>query len=378
LVFSIAADETRRFSGGEVLPLDLNAASEGRMGIARRFPAGPVAALTPFNFPLNLVAHKVAPALAAGCPVLLKPAEKTPLTALRLAEIIAETAWPRGAFSVLTPASPQEIGSLLATDERIKVLSFTGSARVGWELKARANKKKVTLELGGNAAVLIHSDVPDLEYAVSRCLTGAFANAGQVCISVQRIFVHRPLFADFVTRFTEGAAKLRVGDPRDAETDIGPMVSPSACTLAETWRDAAIRGGATALLLGSRQPGTTLLHPTVLTNTKPEMSVWREETFAPIVLIEPYDDFREALNRVNDSRYGLQAGVFTRDIHLIFEAFATLEVGGIIANDVPQYRVDNMPYGGVKDSGFGREGIRNAIEEMTELRLLALNLPILP
>ncbi len=375
LVFSLAADETRRFDGGEFLPLDLNAASNGRMGIVRRFPAGVVAALTPFNFPLNLVAHKVAPALAAGCPIVLKPAEKTPLTSLRLAEIIAETAWPKGAFSVLTPATPQEIGNLLATDERIKVVSFTGSAQVGWELKAKANRKKVTLELGGNAAVIVHDDVPDLEYAVSRCVTGAFANAGQVCISVQRIFIQRSLFDDFVARFTEEAGRLVLGDPGDDTTDIGPMISEAACRKVESWRDAAIADGAKALLLGSRRPGSTLLPATVLTNTKPTMAVNSEEIFGPLAVLERYDTFGEALARVNQGRYGLQAGVFTRDVSRLFEAFAALEVGGVIANDVPQYRVDNMPYGGVKDSGFGREGVRYAIAEMTETRLLALNLP---
>jgi acyl-CoA reductase-like NAD-dependent aldehyde dehydrogenase len=374
LVFSLAADETRRFDGGEFMPLDLNAASKGRVGISRRFPAGPVAALTPFNFPLNLVAHKVAPALAAGCPIILKPAEKTPLTSLRLAEIVAETAWPKRAFSVLTPSTPQEIGNLLSTDERIKVVSFTGSAQVGWELKTKANKKKVTLELGGNAAVIVHDDVPDLEYAVSRCVTGAFANAGQVCISVQRIFIQRALFDDFLVRFAEATTKLVLGDPNDDTTDIGPMISEAACKKVENWRDEAIEGGATALLLGSRRPGSTLLRPTLLTNTKPEMSVNQEEVFGPLVVLEPYDTFSEALGRVNEGRYGLQAGIFSRDVRHIFNAFSTLEVGGVIANDVPQYRVDNMPYGGVKDSGFGREGIRYAIEEMTEIRLLALNL----
>lgn len=375
LVFSLAADEARRFQGGEYLPLDLNPASTGRVGIARRFPAGVVAALTPFNFPLNLVAHKVAPAIAAGCPILLKPAEKTPLTSLRLAEIIAETAWPKTAFSVLTPSAPQEIGAQFATDARIKVVSFTGSAQVGWELKARANQKRVTLELGGNASVIVHEDVPDLGYAVSRCVSGAFANAGQVCISVQRIFVHRSIFEDFTARFADATSRLVIGDPSNEATDLGPMISEAACSKAESWRDEAVKSGAKAILLGTREPGSTLLTPTILTDTKPDMAVNREEVFAPLVVIEPYATFAEALARVNDSRYGLQAGVFTRDVSRLFEAFAALDVGGVIANDVPQYRVDNMPYGGVKDSGFGREGVRYAIEEMTEIRLLALNLP---
>ena len=374
LVFSLAAEEARRFDGGEFLPLDLNAASNGRMGIVRRFPAGVVAALTPFNFPLNLVAHKVAPAIAAGCPIVLKPAEKTPLTSLRLAEIIAETAWPKGAFSVLTPATPQEIGNLLATDERIKVVSFTGSAQVGWELKAKASKKKVTLELGGNAAVIVSDDVPDLEYAIRRCVTGAFAYSGQVCISVQRIFVQRSLFDDFVARFTEATERLKIGDPADETTDIGPMISEAACKKVGDWRDAAVAEGAKTLLMGNCRPSSTILSPTVLTNTKPTMAVNGEEVFGPLVVLEAYDTFGEALARVNEGRYGLQAGVFSRDVNRLFQAFSTLEVGGVIANDVPQYRVDNMPYGGVKDSGFGREGVRYAIAEMTETRLLALNL----
>jgi glyceraldehyde-3-phosphate dehydrogenase (NADP+) len=373
LVFSLAADEARRFGGGDVLPLDLNAASNGRVGLARRFPAGVVAALTPFNFPLNLVAHKVAPALAVGNPVVLKPAEKTPLTALRLAEVIAETAWPAGAFSVVTPERPEEVGNLLATDPQVKVLSFTGSARVGWALKAAANTKRVTLELGGNAGVVVHEDA-DLDYAVARCVTGAFANAGQVCISVQRIFVHRPVFDAFAERFGGGARRLKVGDPADEVTDIGPMISPQARDNALTALAEAEQGGATFLMRGEPS-GDTLLSPSVLTGTRPDMLVCREEAFAPLAVLEPYDTFEEALARVNDGRYGLQAGVFTRDIGRVFAAFGALEVGGVIANDVPQYRVDNMPYGGEKDSGFGREGVRYAVEEMTELRLLALNFP---
>jgi acyl-CoA reductase-like NAD-dependent aldehyde dehydrogenase len=373
LVFSLAADEARRL-GGEALALDLNPASIGRIGIARRFPAGPVGAITPFNFPLNLVAHKVAPALAVGCPVVLKPAEKTPLTALRLGEVIAESGWPAGAFSVLTPAEPQTIGSLLATDERIRVLSFTGSARVGWPLKQAANHKRVTLELGGNAAVVVEPDA-DITYSVARCVTGAFANAGQVCISVQRIFVHRSVFTEWLSAFAQGAGALRIGDPADEATDIGPMISASACDQAEAWIREAVAGGAKTALRGERRSGTTLLGPTILTGTHPEMAVCREEAFAPVAVVEPYDEFEQALAAVNNSRYGLQAGVFTRDVGKLFRAFETLEVGGVIANDVPQYRVDNMPYGGEKDSGCGREGVRYAIEEMTEVRLLALNFP---
>jgi glyceraldehyde-3-phosphate dehydrogenase (NADP+) len=372
LVFSLAADEARRI-GGEVLPLDLNAASNGRLGITRRFPCGVVAGITPFNFPLNLVAHKVAPAFAAGCPLILKPAEKTPLTALKLTEVVRESGWPEGGFAVLTPETPAEIGNLLATDERITVFSFTGSARVGWDLKAKANRKRVILELGGNAAVIVEPDA-DLDFAVSRCVVGGFANAGQVCISVQRIFVHRTVFDTFTARYVEGVKALKVGDPADEATDIGPMITGAACEQAEKWVAEAIQGGATVLLQGNRTLNTSLLSPTILTGTQPTMAVCREEVFAPVVVVEPYDDFEAALASVNNSRYGLQAGVFTRDVNKLFRAFEVLRVGGVIGNDVPQYRVDNMPYGGEKDSGFGREGIRYAIEEMTELRLLALRL----
>lgn len=372
LVFSLAADEARRL-GGDVLPLDMNAASAGRVGITRRFPAGPVAALTPFNFPLNLVAHKIAPAIAAGCPVVLKPAEKTPLSALRLASLVHESGWPAGGFSVLTPESPAEIGNLLATDDRLRVLSFTGSDKVGWELKAKANRKRVLLELGGNAAVIVHEDA-DLAYSVARCVVGAFANAGQVCISVQRIFVHRPIWDSWTTRFLDGVRSLKTGDPSDESTDIGPMISAQAADKTESLIRDGITGGAKALLAGERR-GPTVLSPTVLTGTSPEMAICRDEAFGPVVVIEPYDTFEEAIARANEGRFGLQAGVFTRDVGRLFQAFGTLEVGGVIANDVPQYRVDNMPYGGERDSGFGREGIAYAIEEMTELRLLALNFP---
>mgnify|MGYP001346108824 CR=1 FL=1 len=372
LVFSLAADEARSI-GGEVLPLDLNAASAGRIGLTRRFPIGVVAAITPFNFPLNLVAHKVAPALAAGCPVVLKPAEATPLTALRLAQVVAETEWPKGAFSVLTPDRPEATVDVLLGDDRVKMLSFTGSERVGWALKAKAPRKQVTLELGGNAAVIVHEDAA-LDYAVSRCVTGAFANAGQVCISVQRLYVHRPVWERFTEAFVAGARALKAGDPADAATDIGPMIRPAARAKALEALAEAERAGARFLLRGESR-GETMLGPSILTDAAPDLTVCREEVFAPIAVLEPYDDFEEALSRTDDGRYGLQAGIFTRDNARLFRAWERLEVGGVIANDVPQYRVDNMPYGGEKDSGFGREGVRYAVEEMTRVRLLALNFP---
>ena len=374
LVFNLAAGEAQRL-GGDVLPLDLNAASNRRMGLTKRFPCGVVGAITPFNFPLNLVAHKIAPAFAAGCPVILKPAEKTPLTALRLAEIIQNSGWPKAGFSVLTPDTPQSVGAGFASDERIAVLSFTGSDTVGWSLKQQANRKRVLLELGGNAAVIVEADA-NLDYASARCAGGAFANAGQVCISVQRILVQKSVWEPFVSRFLERVKALRLGDPQNENTDLGPMISAAACEKTENMVQAALAGGAKELIAGGRQGGENLLFaPIVLTNTTPDMAVWADEAFAPLVCIEPYDTFDEVLHRVNDSRFGLQAGIFTQNIGRIFEAWQTLRVGGVVANDVPQYRVDNMPYGGEKESGFGREGVRYAIEEMTELRLLALNFP---
>jgi glyceraldehyde-3-phosphate dehydrogenase (NADP+) len=370
LVFTLGADEARH-THGEFMPFDLVAATAGRWGITRRFPAGPVGAITPFNFPLNLGVHKIAAAFACGNPVVLKPAEKTPITSLMLAEVIENSDWPKGAFSVVAAKEPR-LGEILATDPRIKVLSFTGAAGIGWKLKEMASKKRVTLELGGNAAVLVHEDA-DIPFAVGRCVLGAFANAGQVCISVQRIYVHRPVLEEFVERFVAGAKALRAGDPYDETTDVVPMITEAAAIKAQGYISEAISAGARPLLLGLRDGAK--LAPTVLTNTKPEMFVCREEVFAPIVAIEPYDDFSEALAWANESVYGLQAGIFTKDINRLFQAFTTLEVGGVMANEVPMYRSDNMPYGGEKASGFGREGLRYAIEEMTEMRVLALNLP---
>ena len=371
LVFSLAAEEARR-PRGDVLPLDLNPASAGRIGLTQRFPAGPVAAISPFNFPLNLVAHKVAPAFATGCPVVLKPAEKTPLTALLLAEVIAGTGWPSEAFSVLTPADPHVVGTMLATDPRLPVLSFTGSDKVGWHLKSLANRKRVILELGGNAAVIVHGDA-DQAYAAARCAVGAFAYAGQVCISVQRIFVQRRIHEEWTERFLTHVAKLRFGDPADETTEIGPLISDSAKSKISAWVGEAVAGGARCLAGEQSVSGGNRMRPVVLTHTRPDMAVRQEEVFGPVVVVEPYDSFEEAIELANDSRFGLQAGIFTRDIGRLFRAWSELEVGGVVANDVPQFRIDNMPYGGEKESGFGREGVRYAIEEMTQPRLLALN-----
>jgi acyl-CoA reductase-like NAD-dependent aldehyde dehydrogenase len=366
--FTIAAEESTRIYG-EWLPLDLQAAAAGRWALVRRFPVGPIASITPFNFPLNLVAHKVAPALAAGCTVVHKPAPQTPLCSLLLAEIIQEAGWPAGGLNVL-PLSNSDAEPLV-TDERLKMLSFTGSAAVGWELKKKAWKKRVTLELGGNAGVIVHHDA-DLAYAAGRCVQGGFAYAGQVCIAVQRIFVQRNVWERFLAEFVPRAQKLKVGDPLDETTDVGPMISEAAARRAAEWVEEAVAAGAKILCGGNRR--AAFLEPTVLTSTRPGQGVNCQEVFAPIVTIEPYDEFREAVKKVNESNFGLQAGVFTRDAALLFEAYEELQVGGVVVGDVPTFRMDHMPYGGVKDSGLGREGVRYAIEEMTERKLLAVNL----
>jgi acyl-CoA reductase-like NAD-dependent aldehyde dehydrogenase len=366
--FAIAAEEATRI-GGEWLPLDWQASAAGRGAIVRRFALGPILAISPFNFPLNLVAHKVAPAIAAGCTIVLKPAPKTPLTSLLLAEVIAKSGWPKGAFNVLNLANPD--AERLVTDDRLKMLSFTGSGPVGWALKAKSGKKKVALELGGNAAVIVHSDWP-AEDAADRCVAGGYAYAGQTCVSVQRIFVHRDVEERFVSRLVDGVRKLKMGDPLDESTDVGPMINEDAARRAASWIDEAARAGA-KIATGGKRTGS-FLEPTVLTHTRPDMKVSCQEVFAPVVTVEPYDDFDDAIRRINDSPFGLQAGLFTRDARLLFRAFEELEVGGVIAGDMSSFRIDHMPYGGVKESGMGREGVRYAIEEMTEPRILVLNL----
>jgi acyl-CoA reductase-like NAD-dependent aldehyde dehydrogenase len=366
--FNVAAEESTRIYG-EYLPLDWQEFTAGRWGIVRRFPLGPVAGITPFNFPLNLVAHKVAPAIAAGCPLVLKPAPQTPFTAMLLAEAVQLAGWPDGGLNVL-PLSNEDAG-LLVTDERIKLISFTGSAAVGWQIKKNCGKKKVVLELGGNAGVIVHSDA-DLAYAADRCVVGGFSYAGQTCISVQRILVERSVCAQFTQLLLEGVKTLKTGDPLDDSTDLGPLIRESDAVRASDWIQEAVRGGA-RLLCGGQRRGP-VLEPTVLTGTRPDMKVNCQEIFAPVVTVEPYEDFDQALRQVNQSPYGLQAGLFTRDAKLIFNAYEELEVGGLIAGDVPAFRIDHMPYGGIKDSGLGREGLRYAIEEMTEPKLLVMNL----
>jgi len=366
--FTVAAEESTRIYG-EYLPLDWQEFTAGRWGIVRRFPLGPIAGITPFNFPLNLVAHKVAPAIAAGCTMVLKPAPQTPLTALLLAEAVQQAGWPDGALNVL-PLSNEDAG-LLVADDRLKMISFTGSASVGWQIKKNAGKKKVILELGGNAGVIVHGDA-DVAYAAERCVAGGFTYAGQTCISVQRILVERPVFTKFTDLLLAGVKKLKVGDPLEESTDLGPLIRESDAIRAADWVQEAVRSGA-RLLCGGQRKGS-MLEPTVLTGTRPEMKVNCQEIFAPVVTVEAYDDFADALRQINNSPYGLQAGIFTRDAKLLFNAYEELEVGGLIAGDVPAFRIDHMPYGGIKDSGLGREGLRYAIEEMTEPKLLVMNL----
>jgi acyl-CoA reductase-like NAD-dependent aldehyde dehydrogenase len=366
--FAVAAEEAMRI-GGEWLPLDWQASTAGRAGIVRRFALGPILAITPFNFPLNLVVHKVAPAIAAGCTTVLKPAPQTPFTSLLLAEVVEQAGLPAGALNVL-PLANQEAEKLVG-DDRLKMLTFTGSVPVGWALKGKSGKKKVTLELGGNAGVIVHSDA-DVDVAADRCVVGGFSYAGQSCISVQRIYVQRSVQDQFLARLLAGVKKLHVGDPLDEAADVGPMISEDAARRAASWIDDAVAGGAKLHVGGTRQGA--VLQPTVLTNVRADMKVSCQEVFAPVVIVEPYDDFADAIRRVNDSPFGLQAGVFTRDSKLLFSAFENLEVGGVIAGDMSAFRIDHMPYGGVKDSGIGREGLRYAIEEMTEPRILVLNL----
>ncbi len=366
--FAQAAEEANRIPG-EVITIDAAPAGAGRQGIVRRFPVGPVAAITPFNFPLNLVAHKLAPAIAAGCPVILKPAPQTPITALRLAEVIADAGLPAGALSVL-PLRTEDAAPLVE-DERIKMLTFTGSPAVGWALKQRAGHKRVALELGGNAGVIIHQDA-DLERAAARCAVGGFSYAGQSCISVQRILIQQDAYEGFMDKFVPLVRALKVGDPLEETTDLSALINPAAVERVAQWLTEAREAGA-ELLIGGTVQGRTI-EPTIVVKAGPELRVNCEEIFAPVVTVQTYDDFDTALDMLNNSAYGLQAGAFTYDMRLIWRAYAALQVGGVIVNDVPTWRVDHMPYGGIKQSGFGREGLKYAIEEMTEPRLLVLNL----
>jgi acyl-CoA reductase-like NAD-dependent aldehyde dehydrogenase len=368
VTFKTAAEEAARL-GGESLPLDLSEGNEGRWGLVQRFPVGPVLAITPFNFPLNLVAHKMAPAMAAGCPVILKPAPQTPFTALALGEVILKAGWPEEALAVL-PLSNADTAWLAEKEDRIKLVSFTGSAKVGWELKAHSSRKRVLLELGGNAALIVHGDWPDLDEAASRTAHAAFGFAGQSCVSLQRAFVERRVFQTYLWKVVECTAKMVAGDPSDEATEVGPMIRPAEAERVEAWIKEAVEGGAKMVAGGERHG--SVITPAILTGTKPGMKIREEEVFGPVLAIEPYDDFEQALADVNHSRYGLQAGLLTRDAGRILTAYRELEVGGLIVGDTPSWRLDAMPFGGVKDSGLGREGIRSAIQEMTEPRMLVM------
>lgn len=364
--FRIAAEESVRITG-EVQPLDISPRARGYQGIWKRVPIGPCSFISPFNFPLNLAAHKIAPAIAVGCPFVMKPASRTPLGAIIMGEVLAETDLPKGAFSIL-PAH-RDGADMFTEDERLKLLSFTGSPGVGWDLKAKAGKKKVILELGGNAAVIIDADA-DLDDAVERTVFGAFYQSGQSCIGVQRILVHEAVYDAFKAKLVAKTKTLVAGDPHDRNTFVGPMIDVKEAERLDRWIAEAVAAGAT-LLCGGKRDGA-MLEATLLEGVGRDTKLNREEAFGPVAFLVPFRDFDEALGIVNDSKFGLQAGVFTRDLFKVLDAWDRLEVGGVVVNDVPSYRVDNMPYGGVKDSGLGREGVRFAMEDMTEIRNLVI------
>ncbi len=367
--FKFASEEAKSIHG-ETVPLDAAVGGEKRMGFYLRFPVGLVGAITPFNFPLNLVAHKVAPAIAAGCAVVLKPASLTPITSLKLGQIMMEAGLPDGALNIII-GSGSTVGNWLVLDERIAMITFTGSPPVGRNIKEKSGLKKVTLELGSNSACIIDESA-DLSLAIPRCIIGSFAYAGQVCISVQRIYIHRKIFDEFAQRFLDRTKDLKLGDPLDPQTDVGPMITEEDAQRTESWVNEAVSGGAKILIGGKREKN--FYYPTVLTNVKPEMKVMVKEIFAPVVCFVPFDNFEEAVRMVDDSIYGLQAGVYTSDIEKAFQAIKGIKVGGVIVNDVPTYRADQMPYGGVKESGIGREGLKYAIEEMTDIKMVVFNL----
>lgn len=366
--FRIAAEESVRMHG-EAQNLEISPRAKGYRGTWKRVPIGPCSFISPFNFPLNLAAHKVAPALAVGCPFVLKPASRTPLGALIIGEILAETKLPKGAFSIL-PCS-RDGADLFTTDDRLKLLSFTGSPGVGWALKAKSGKKKVVLELGGNAACIVDEDA-DLEDAVDRIIIGAFYQSGQSCIGVQRIIIHSSIYDEFRDKLVAKTKSLKSGDPKDESTFIGPMISEKEATRLAAWVDSATASGG-KLLCGGKREGA-MLEATLLENVPKDQQICTDEAFGPVAVLSRFDDFDAALDEVNDSVFGLQAGIFTRDIFKAHKAWDTLDVGGVVIGDIPSWRVDNMPYGGVKDSGLGREGVRFAMEDMTEIRNLVIRM----
>jgi len=363
--FDIAAGEAQRVYG-EAYDAGITEKAKGRRIMVRKFPIGPIAAISPFNFPLNLSAHKVAPAIATGCPIVLKPASKTPLTCLLLSEIIDETPWPKGAFSCLP--CDREAGQMLVEDDRIKLLSFTGSPAVGWKMKKEAGKKKVLLELGGNAGLIIDKGDHDWDFLISRTRIGAFYQCGQVCISVQRIYCHEDVYEEFKKRFVAETEKLKIGDPMDEKTDVGPIIDEKNRKRILDWIKEAKDKGAKVLTGNELVDGA--IKPTILEGVDPETKVSREEAFGPTVNIHPVKNIEEAVKLTNDSTFGLQVGVFSNNFDSIQYVFNHCDVGGVIVNDVPAFRVDHMPYGGLKDSGLGREGIRYAMEDMLEEKVM--------
>jgi len=368
--FQIAAEESTRMHG-ELQALDISPRAKGYQGMWKRVPIGPCSFISPFNFPLNLAAHKIAPALAVGCPFVMKPASRTPLGAIIMGEVLAETDLPEGAFSIL--ACSRDGADLFTVDDRLKLLSFTGSPGVGWDLKARCGKKKVVLELGGNAAVVVDADTRDLDDAVNRIIFGAFYQSGQSCIGVQRIMIHEDIYDVLKAKLVAKTATLIKGDPKQRETFIGPMISESEATRLHGWIDSAAAAGGTILCGGTRDGA--MLDATLMENVPLNQDLCVEEAFGPAAVLQKFSSWDDAISMVNDSKFGLQAGIFTRDFYKVQQAWDEMEVGGVVVGDVPSYRVDNMPYGGVKDSGIGREGIVFAMEDMTEIRNLVIRTP---
>lgn len=366
--FQIAADAVTQMDQGRILPLAVTAAAADYQGMVKQMPIGAVSLISPFNFPLNLTAHKIAPAIAAGCPFVLKPASLTPISALKIAEILAETDLPKNAFSVLP--CPRDLADVLVTDDRFKLLSFTGSDVVGWDMKARAGRKKVTLELGGNAAVMIEPDTEITEALINRLIAGAYGHAGQVCISVQRILVHQDIYNDVRDKLVQQVKNLKAADPDLESTLAGPMIKATEAQRLQRWLDSAVAQG-TRVLAGGELNGV-MFEPTLLENVDRQLEIYRDEVFGPVAILEAYSDFKAGIASINSSRFGLQAGVYTQNLQNMLYAWDHLQVGGVIINDIPSFRVDNMPYGGVKDSGLGREGIQSAIRDMQEERMLVI------